>query len=73
MVVGAEMAGNDVGVGELVAGLAADRLEADRERRQPVLALLRQQPHDQARVQPARQQHPDLDVGHEAPAYRDSQ
>jgi hypothetical protein len=38
MVVGAEALGDDVGVLELVALDAADRLEADRERRKSVLA-----------------------------------
>ena len=56
---------DEVGVPELVALLVADRLEADAERRQPVLAGLGQQADDEARVEAAREQHADRHVGDE--------
>src|SRR3954447_6382943 len=67
VVVGAEVVGDHVGVGELVALLTADRLEADREGRQPGLALLREHAHDQAGVQAPGEQHADRDVGDQTP------
>ena len=63
-VVGAELARDQVGELELVAGAVADVLEADRERRQPGLALVREQRDDQRGVQAAGEQDPDRDVGH---------
>ena len=63
VVVGFEPLGDDVGVLELVALDATDRLEADRERRQAVLARLGEQPDDQARVDATRQQTADGHVG----------
>ncbi len=68
--VGAEMVRNDVGVRELVTGLAAGRLEADTERREIALPGLGQQGHDEAGVKPPGQEHTDADVGDHAPAHR---
>ena len=73
MVVGGETFGDDVGVLELVALHAADRLEADRERRQAVLAGLGEQPDDQAGVDAAGQQAADRYVGDQAALDREAQ
>ena len=73
VVVGAEVAGDDVGVLELVALLAARGLEADGEGLQAVLSRLGEQADDQAGVQPAGQQAADGDVGDEAPLDRGAQ
>ncbi len=70
VMVGAEMVRNDVGVRELVTGLAAGRLEADTERREIALPGLGQQGHDEAGVKPPGQEHTDADVGDHAPAHR---
>ena len=64
VVVGAELARDQVGELELVAGALADVLEADRERRQPGLALAGEQRDDQRGVQAAAEQDPDRHVGH---------
>ena len=64
--------GDQVGVLELVALLAADGFEADAERLQPVLAGLGEQRDDEAGVDAAGQQHPDRHVGHHAAARRRS-
>ena len=71
--VGVELLGDDVGVGELVAALPGRRLEADAERGQPALALLGQQRHDVAGVEPAGEQHPDRHVGDHPPLDRGPQ
>jgi hypothetical protein len=64
VVVGVETLGDDVGVLELVALHATDRLEADRERRQAVLARLGEQAR-RCRLEstPAGQQAADGHVG----------
>ena len=72
-VVGAEALGDQVGVPELVALVAADRLEADAERLEALLALLGEQPDDQAGVEAAGQQHADRDVGDQPPLDREPQ
>jgi hypothetical protein len=72
-VVGPEHGGDRVGVLELVALAPAGVGEADRERGQAALALLGEQRDDQARVEPARQQHPDRDVGDHPAPHRDAQ
>ncbi len=63
VVIGLEALGHDVGVLELVALDIAGGLEADRERRQPVLPSLGEQPDDQAGVDPAGEQAADRDIG----------
>jgi hypothetical protein len=63
---GVEALGDDVGVLELIAGLAAHGLEAHREGREVRLSGLGKQPGDEAQVEPAREQHAQVDVGHEA-------
>ncbi len=73
VVVGAVVPGDDVGVLELVALLAAGGLEADREGLQAVLTRLGEQPDDQAGVQATRQQAADGDVGDEAALDRGAQ
>ncbi len=73
MVVGVEALGDEVGVLELVALHAADGLEADGERGQPVLARLGEQPDDQAGVDAARQQAAHRHIGDKAPFDRDAQ
>ena len=72
-VVGVERLRHGVGELELVALAVADVGEADRERRQPALALLGQQRDDQARVDPARQQDADRHVGDHPPPHGDAQ
>ena len=62
LVVGGELARDEVGVLELVARLARRGVEADAERLEPDLALLREQAHDQRRVEAAGEQHADGDV-----------
>ena len=62
-VVGVEVTGHKVGVGELVTPVFADVLEADAEGLEAVLAELRQQGNDEAGVEAARQQHADRHVG----------
>ena len=62
VVPGVELLGDEVGVRELVAALPGRRLEADAERGEPALALLGQQRHDVARVEPAGEQHADRHV-----------
>ena len=57
-----ELARDEVGVLELVARLARSGVEADAERLEPDLALLREQAHDQRRVETAGEQHADGDV-----------
>ena len=64
---------DQVGVVELVAGLAAGGLEADAERAQAVLALLGEQRDDQAGVEAAGQQHADRHVGDHPARHRDAQ
>ena len=66
VVIGGERLRDQVGVGELVAAQAAYRFEADAEGRQAALAALREQRDDEARVEPARQQHADGHVGDHA-------
>ncbi len=73
MVARTEVLRDEVGVVELVAGLAACRLEADAEGRQVGLPLTCEQCHDQAGVDPARQQHAHGHVGDHAPRHRDPQ
>ena len=73
VVVGAEALGDDVGVLELVALDAADRLEPDGEGRQAVLAGFGEQPDDEAGVDAAGQQASDRDVGDQAALDRDPQ
>jgi hypothetical protein len=73
VVVGVEALGDDVGVDELVALPAADRLEADRVGGQAGLSLLGEQADDEAGVQAAGEQHADRDVGHQPPADGDPQ
>ena len=65
--VGVVALGHEVAIEKLVALALAEGLEADAEGLQPVLAGLRQQRDDDARVKPARQQHPDRHVGHHPP------
>src|SRR5690606_6279449 len=62
----AECPRDEIRVSKLVAFLAAGRLEPDRERLETLDALLGQQRDDEARVETARQQHPDRHVGHHA-------
>ena len=66
LVIRAELARDEVGVLELVAGLACGGVETDAERLEPPLALLREQAHDQRRVEAAGEQHADRDVGDHA-------
>ncbi len=73
VVVGVERAGHQVGVVELVAGLAVAAVEADAERAQVLLAGLGEQRHDEAGVQSAGEQHPDRHVGDQPSAYRRAQ
>jgi hypothetical protein len=73
VVLGAETVGHDPGEAELVALLAAEGLEADAERGQTALSGLGQHADDQARVEPAGQQHTDRHVGHHAPIDRQPQ
>ena len=73
VVVGPELARDEVRERELVALAAARVGEADRERRQPALALLGEQRHDQARVQPAGEQDADGHVGDHPPPHGDAQ
>ena len=63
VVVGAEVPRDLVGVLELVAGLAARRLEADAERGEVLLPGLGEQPDHERGVDAAGEQHPDGDVG----------
>ena len=63
VVIGLEALGHDVGVLELVAFDVAGRLEADRERRQPVLPGLGEQADDQAGVDATGKQAADGHVG----------
>jgi hypothetical protein len=63
VVIGAEVLSDQIGVGELVAGLATRRMEADAERGQALLSRLGEQRHDQAGVQAAGQQYADRHVG----------
>ena len=69
LVLGRELARHQVRVAELVALAPGDVGEADRERREPALALLGEHRHDQARVQPAREQDADGHVGDHAPPH----
>jgi hypothetical protein len=73
VVLGLELAGHEVGVEELVAALAAARLEPDAERGEPALPLLGQQRHDVAGVDAAGQQHPDRHVSDHPPLDRQLQ
>ena len=73
VVVGLELARDEVGELELVALAPARVGEADRERGQAALALLGEQRDDQARVEPAGEQHADRDVGDHPPPDRDAQ
>ena len=73
VVVGRELGRDRSEKRELVALAAARVGEADRERRQPALALLGQQRHDQARVQPAGEQHADRHVGDHPPPHGHAQ
>ncbi len=69
----AEALRHQVGVDELVAGAAVDRLETDAEGAQAVLALLGEQPDHERGVDAAGQQHADLDVGHHPTLHRQPQ
>ena len=69
VVVGPEGGDDLVGVRELVALAVPAGVEADAERGEVGLALLRQQADDEARVQAAREQHAHRDVGHHAPPH----
>ncbi|MEZ5176991.1 MAG: hypothetical protein R2746_01560 [Acidimicrobiales bacterium] len=73
VVVGGEALRHHVAPAELVAGLAAHRLEAHRERGQAVLAGLGEQANDEAGVEAARQEAAHGHVGHQAPPHRGAQ
>ena len=66
VMIGVEAFGHDVGVLEFIALHSAGRLEADGERRQPVLTGLGEQADDQAGIHPAGKQATDRDVGDES-------
>ena len=70
MVLRTESLGNEVRVFELITLHAPRRFEADTERLELLLALARQKSDDQARIQPAREQHARRHVCHRAPLHR---
>lgn len=62
---GRERLGDDVGVAELVALFAVDRLESHRKGRQVLNAGLGDKAGDETRIEPAGQQHPNRHVGNQ--------
>jgi hypothetical protein len=65
-VIGGEALGDEIGIDELVALLAVGLLEADGEGLEVLLALLGEEPDDDARIDAAREQHADRHVGDHA-------